>query len=266
MKDYASEEIQDISANFRNVARRLSRTDYSQCDANLKRFMNVIDKHEMIKEFIDKNNTCKYNIAEIIRTRDWMSPFVISPVMVEELSLEYQMLKYSIDNFDGDFTRLYGTHFYTSAKSTTNDEMKKFIEHIIDPLIDFISEYLRMCYDKKVREEEKDKPKTMSGITANYSTVVVANHVEGTISNNIKINEETKKEALDLVSSIKDTLYSNSVDSESDILELLKQIESEIKENNKPKKGFLTALKALCSGSAATITLVNALLKLFGIA
>lgn len=31
MRDYVSEEIQDISANFRNVARRLSRTDYSQC-------------------------------------------------------------------------------------------------------------------------------------------------------------------------------------------------------------------------------------------
>jgi len=39
---YTSNEIQDISSEFRNVARRLSRTDYSQCDANLKRFMSVI--------------------------------------------------------------------------------------------------------------------------------------------------------------------------------------------------------------------------------
>ena len=65
MKDYTSEEIQDISANFRNVARRLSRTDYSQCDTNLKRLMNVMDEQEMIKDFIDKNNTCKYDILRI---------------------------------------------------------------------------------------------------------------------------------------------------------------------------------------------------------
>lgn len=266
MKDYTSEEMQDISSNFRNIARRLSRTDYSQCDTNLKRFMNVMDDQELIRDFIDRNNTCKYDIAEIIKVRNWVSPFEISPVVKEEISLEYQMLKYSNDNFEGDFTRLYGTHIYTSTKSTTNDEMQKFIEHIIDPLIDYISEYLRMCYDKKVREEEKSKPKTMNGITANYSTVVVANTIDGAISNNININEETKKDALDLVSSIKDTISANDVDTESDILELLKQIETEIKENNKPKKGFFTALKSLCSGSVATITLINALMKLFGFA
>lgn len=115
MKDYTSEEIQEISSNFRNVARRLSRTDYSQCDTNLKRFMNVMDDQVIIKDFIDRNNTCKYDIAEIIKARDWISPFEISPVVKEEISLEYQMLKYSVDNFDGDFTRLYGTHFYTSV-------------------------------------------------------------------------------------------------------------------------------------------------------
>ena len=247
MRDYVSEEIQDISANFRNVARRLSRTDYSQCDANLKRFMNVIDNQELIKDFIDSHNTCKYDIKKLIKERDWISPFKISPVMQEEISLEYQMLKYSIENFDGDFTRLYGTHFYTSSKSTTNDEMRKFIEHVIDPLIDYISEYLRICYDKKVCEEEKNRPDISNGIMANYSTVVVANSIEG---------------AMDLINSIKEVVSTDSSDSESDILEVLKQIELDIKANNKPKKGFLVALKSICGGSAAVITLINSLMKL----
>ena len=48
MKEYTSYEIQDISSAFRNVARRLSRTDYSQCDANLKRFMGILEKEELI--------------------------------------------------------------------------------------------------------------------------------------------------------------------------------------------------------------------------
>ena len=241
MRDY-------ISANFRNVARRLSRTDYSQCDANLKRFMNVIDNQELIKDFIDSHNTCKYDIKKLIKERNWISPFKISPVMQEEISLE--------------FTRLYGTHFYTSSKSTTNDEMRKFIEHVIDPLIDYISEYLRICYDKKVCEEEKNRPDISNGIMANYSTVVVANSIEGAISNNITINEDVKNDAMDLINSIKEVVSTDSSDSESDILEVLKQIELDIKTNNKPKKGFLVALKSICGGSAAVITLINSLMKL----
>lgn len=266
MRNYASEEIQDISANFRNVARRLSRTDYSQCDANLKRFMNVIDNQELIKDFIDSHNTCKYDIKNIIEERDWISPFEISPVMQEEISLEYQMLKYSIDNFDGDFTRLYGTHFYTSSKSTTNDEMRKFIEHVIDPLIDYISEYLRVCYDKKVREEEKKRPDISNGITANYSTVVVANNIEGTVNNSITINQNVKNDAMDLINSIKEIVSADNIDTEEDILEILKQIELDIKANNKPKKGFLVALKGICGGSTAVIALINSLMKLLGFA
>ena len=169
--------------------------------------MGVIDSQELIQGFIEQHNTCEFDIKKIIQVRDWISPFEISPVMDEEISLEYQMLKYSLENFEGDFTRLYGTHFYTSSKSTTNDEMRKFIEHIIDPLIDIISEYLRMCYDKKVREEEKNRPNISNGITANYSTVVVANNIEGNISNSVTISEEVKSDAIDLINSIKDNLY-----------------------------------------------------------
>jgi hypothetical protein len=264
MKDYSSEEIQNISANFRNVARRLSRTDYSQCDANLKRFMNVINSQELIKDFIEQHNTFEFDIEKIIQERDWISPFEISPVMDEEISLEYEMLKYSLENYEGDFTRLYGTHVYTSTKSTTNDEMRKFIEHIIDPLIDFISEHLRMCYDKKVHEEEKNGPNIPSGITANYSTVVVANNIEGNISNSVTISEDVKNDAIDLINSIKEVVSVDENEAKDDILEVLKQIESDINENNKPKKGFLVALKSICGGSAAVITLINSLMKLFG--
>ena len=131
---YTSFEIQDISSEYRNIARRLSRTDYSQCDANLKRFMGVIQSNSLISDFLAEKNTTTYDIEKIIESRGWLDPFVISADVHEEISLEYQLLSYAIENFDGDFTRLYGGHFYTSAKSTINDEMQKFIEHIIDPL------------------------------------------------------------------------------------------------------------------------------------
>ena len=165
--------------------------------------------------------------------------------------------------FDGDFTLLYGGYNYTSAKSTINDEMQKFIEHIIDPFIDHISEHLRRCYEKAVREESKNMPIQTGGITANYSTVVVGSNVDGAISTHNVIDSETEKDAIELISVIKETLNNEALDDKNDSLEILQQIEEDIHAKQAPKKGFLSALKSLCSGSAAVVSLVAALIKLF---
>lgn len=260
---YTSDEIQYISSEFRNVARRLSRTDYAQCDANLKRFMLTITSNKIIEDFILKKNMYRYDVEEIINTRDRLAPFEVSPDICEEISFEYQLLAYAIDKFDGDFTRLYGTHWYTSYKSTTNDEMQKFIEHIVDPLIDYISEYLRQCYEKAIREEEKSKPTAHSGITANYSTVVVGSSVDGSVSTQVTINDSIKNNAIELISAIKESLQESNISEKEDITDILKQIEEDLRVNRKPKKGFLSALKTLCAGSAPVISLVTALIKLF---
>lgn len=262
MKEYTSNEIQEISSKFRNVARRLSRTDYSQCDANLKRFMTMICDQELILDYINKYNVHSYDIEAIIKERNWLDPFEISPIIDEEISLEYQLLKYAIDKFDGNFTCLYGTIHYTSTKSTTNDEMKKFIEHIIDPLIDYISEYIHQCYEQADREEKKENPFPSNGITANYSTVVVANSVDGNISNQVIITENVKNDAIDLIYAIKEAIPISDLESKDDIVEILKQMEDDINVNKKPKKGFLSALKVLCSGSAAVIPLIMELIKI----
>lgn len=225
---YTSYEIQDISSEYRNIARRLSRTDYSQCDANLKRFMGVIQSNSLISDFLTEKNTTTYDIEKIIKSRGWLDPFVISADACEEISLEYQLLLYAIENFDGDFTLLYGGYNYTSAKSTINDEMQKFIEHIIDPFIDHISEHLRRCYEKAVREESKNMPIQTGGITANYSTVVVGSNVDGAISTHNVIDSETEKDAIELISVIKETLNNEALDDKNDILEILQQIEEDI--------------------------------------
>lgn len=259
---YTSFDIQDFSSEFRNIARRLSRTDYSQCNANLKRFMTVVQNNQMISEFIKEKNTTAYDIDKILKSREWLEPFDISPNINEEISFEYQLLTFALQNFDGDFTRLYGTHCYTSTKSTVNDEMRKFIEHIIDPLIDHIGEYLRHCYERAVRAESKDTYTTSGAITANYSTVVVGSNIDGNISTQVTINEGEKNDTVELIAAIKEALNESSVAEKDDILEVLKQIEDDLHENKKPKKGFLSALKALCAGSTSVVSLVTALIKL----
>lgn len=262
MKKYTSDEIQDISSKFRNVARRLSRTDYSQCETNLKRFMTIICEQELISDYIGSCNIHHYDVEAIIKARDWLDPFEVSSITNEEISFEYQLLTYSVDKFNGDFTRLYGTHWYTDSKSTVNDEMRKFIEHIIDPFIDYISEHIHQCYEQAIREEKKREPIAPNGITANYSTVVVANSIDGNISNKITISEGIKKDAIDLIDAIKESCQISNIESNDDIIEVLKQIEADVHMSKKPQKGFLSALKALCTGSTTIIPLVTALIKL----
>jgi len=263
MREYTSNQLQEISSDFRAIARRLSRTDYSQCDANLKRFMSYIDSNEFVKAFIDANNIHTYDVATIVKERHWLAPFDISPVFEEEISFSIQLLQYAVNNFEGDFTRLYGTYHYTSSKSTTNDEMRKFIEHVIDPLIDYICEYIRKCYEKALEKEGKNNPFSGASITATNSTALVGSSVSGNVTNEVVITETVKNDAQDLISAIKEAMVELDLPTKSEIEELIEQIQSEIVDNKKPKKGVLTALKVLCSGASMLIPLVKALIELF---
>ena len=263
MKEYTSYEIQEISSSFRNVARRLSRTDYSQCDANLKRFMAVVEGEELIVSFITKFNTVDYDIPAVMKAREWLDPFEISAVYEEEISLCVQLLQYAVKEFNGDFTRLYGTQWYTSTKSTVNDEMRKFIEHVIDPLIDHIAEHLRHCYDKALRKEESEKPTALPSFTAHNSTVVIGSQVGGDVSNQVTINEATKTDALELIATIKDTVITSNTPNKADIEDVLLQVEEDVRASKKPRKGLLTALKVLCQVGSVAIPFVTALIELF---
>lgn len=263
MKEYTSYEIQEISSNFRSVARRLSRTDYSQCDANLKRFIGVLKQEEIISEFISTKNTVNYDIPAIIKARQCPSPFEVSPVQEEEISFSVQLLNYAVDAFDGNFTRLYGTHIYTSYKSTTNDEMRKFIEHIIDPLIDYISEYLRHCYDKAKLREGLDKPTHTPNVNAHNSTIVIGSTVSGDVSNKVSITENEKQDAGELINAIRAVIEEEKPVTKNDIEDLLKQIKEEIDIGKKPAKGLLVALKVLCQAGTIGIPFVTALMEMF---
>lgn len=263
MKEYTSYEIQEISSRFRNVARRLSRTDYSQCDSNLKRFIATIQNEELISDFIDKNNTTTYNIAIIIKERYWLDPFDVSPIENEEIAFSVQILQYALDNYNGDFTRLYGTYHYTSSKSTTEDEMRKFISHIIDPLIDHIADYLKHCYDEAARKEGVGLMSTLPNVNAENSTVVIGSSVGGNVTTEVNITQEQQTDANDLIVAIKEALADENIPDKEDIEEMLQQIKSDVDAGKKPKRGFLVALKGLCTAGVTVIPLVKALIELF---
>lgn len=262
MNQYTSDEIQSISASFRNIARRLSRTDYNQCDSNLIRFMNFIQSNALINDFIQQNHVKDYDVKAMIENRGRATPFDVSPIKEEEISMAVQMLDYAAKVFDGDFTKLYGTYWYTNLKTTSTDEMRTFIEHIIDPLIDYIADYLQACYNKAEKDEKEKNPMKMKGITATNATIVMGSTVNGNVSNQVSINQNTKAEASEIINSIRDAIQESNLPTKDDVYELLDQIHDDIQSDRQPHKGVLTALKTLCSGGATVIPLVTALINL----
>lgn len=263
MKKYTSFEIQEISSRFRNVSRRLSRTDYSQCDVNLKRFMSLIETEELIADYIAENNTVEYDIPAIIKARGWYEPFDVSPIDSEEISFSVQLLKYSIDEYDGDFTRTYNTHVYTNTQSSVSDEMRTFIEHIIDPLIDHIADHLRHCYDEAARKEGVGLMSALPNVNAENSTVVIGSSVGGNVTTEVSITQEQQTDANDLIIAIREALATENIPDKEDIEEMLQQIKSDVDAGQKPKRGFLVALKGLCSAGTTVVPLVKALMELF---
>lgn len=263
MKDYTSFEIQEISSRFRNVARRLSRTDYSQCDSNLKRFMVTIQNEELISNFIDKNNTVTYDITAIRKARGWLNPFEISPIESEEIAFSVQILQYAVDKYNGNFTELYNKFYYTSSNSTIEDEMRKFITHIIDPLIDHIADYLKHCYDEAARKEGVSLMSNIPNVNAENSTIVIGSNVGGNVTTEVKITQEQQTDATELIGAIKEALTAENIPDKEDIEEMLQQIKTDIDAGKKPKRGFLVALKGLCTAGATVIPLVKALIEMF---
>ena len=261
MKTYTANEIQAISAEFRQIARRLSRTDHDQCDANLLRFLAFVEKTPLVYDFINENNTITYDISKICKERDWLDPFSISPNKSEEISFEYQLLIYAKTELEGDFTSLYGTYYYTRAESTVNDEMRTFISHIIDPLIDHICEYLQVCYIETMREEETNQKEQLPSLTANNSTIVIGSSIEGGIKNNVVENIDNRDDIEETFKKLRALLITLSNEKSEEILEVLETIEDSVSKNEKPKKGFLTALQTLSQFIPQIIPLVTLLIN-----
>lgn len=263
MKNYTCDELQEISADYRDLAKRLLRTDYSQCDANLKRFMNYIENNELIMRFITEKNTIQYDIKKIKQERESWEPFQISPNENEEIALEYQMLKYACDNFDGDFTCLYGLIGYIHAKKSRNDNMRDFADHIISPFVDYISKFITKCYSQAKKDEGLKEEKVMGNtITATNSTILLGSPVAGDVTNTVSISINDFKQCLSIIEKIEKNIYELKDEYKEDFNEILGEVKLELQNSRNPKKSMLTALKSLASGTLKVTPLIIELIKL----
>ena len=233
MKDYTSEEIQKISSSFRSIARRLLRTDVEQSDANLKRFMSFIEDCELIMDYILENNTTTYDIPKMLKARGWLNPFEISSIQSEEIAFEYQLLKFAVDERGGDFSSLYYP-VYIHAKATANDSARDFIGHIIDPLVDYIADFLKQKYECALRNEGKGTSNEKGTVNAHNSTILVNSPVVGNVMNQVVIDSSTVMKSSEIIRQIEDVLpeYQNQ-EGIPELVEILGEIKEEIAQGKK---------------------------------
>ena len=264
MTSYTSEDIQKISAEFRGIAQRLERTDYAQSDANLKRFMKVIRKYPLISEFIDAHNTTSYDIQSILDEREWLDPFDISDDMDEEISLEVQLLEYAVDNFNGNFSGLYGYTNYTGVKTTYEDEMRKFSNHVISPLIDYINDHLRYSYDLAIKTEggNMNSQFQTGSINAPHSTIVMGSTINGSVTTQANITTNQQADLTALFQEMRELLATTTVDGKDEIVDLLEDIAADVKEGKKPRKSIGGAFVKLCSGLGSLAGLATKIMDL----
>ena len=100
-------------------------------------------------------------------------------------------------------------------------------------------------------------------VNAENSTIVIGSNVAGNVTTEVKITQEQQTDANDLIDTIKEALAAENIPDKEDIEEMLQQIKADVDAGKKPKRGFLIALKGLCTAGVTVIPLVKALIELF---
>ena len=104
---------------------------------------------------------------------------------------------------------------------------------------------------------------TLPNVNAENSTVVIGSSVGGNVTTEVSITQEKQTDANDLIIAIREALATENIPDKEDIEEMLQQIKADIDAGKKPKRGFLVALKGLCTAGTTVIPLVKALIEMF---
>ena len=100
-------------------------------------------------------------------------------------------------------------------------------------------------------------------LTATNSTIVYNSSIGGDITTTVGVSNEIMNSAKEIIAEMTELLKAQSIEHSDEILEILESISDSLKEKQPPKKGFLTALVSLCSGTTAIASLSAAIVKLF---
>lgn len=262
--EITKEELTLLDIEFRIQASRLLNMKYGQEINSIKRFLHFIENNELIIGFVNQNNNIRYDMEEIIKSKEWRTLYDIPIEKEHEIAWVYQFLKYCEANVK-DLS--YISSDYSNSRKF-KDNINAFCNMVINPFINYISSFLlevkiNMGYDKS--ENVKIEVKNESG---QVNVAMQGSSIAATNTVNISQNDIDKINNLD--THIIELLKKEDIDEEvkedmvDDIVMITEQINSPQPSTNRIKKaitGLKTGEKVLSSVSVIA-TLLNTLYTL----
>jgi hypothetical protein len=221
-------EYKKLSLNFRKVASRFLNSDINDAKDNLDRFLIFIEDYPTIRQFIEQNNSTKYNIEDILGNRDYNDKIKLPIRTSDEIAFIFQLLNY-ISESDISYHGIvagYGRKF--------QDACDNFHNQVIKPLVDHIVSYLgEMAIDMGLDR----KTGTQFNINEFKGQL---NHAEGqaSISSEQTYNETKVEELKDIAQKFAETLIKDTSISDSDKVDVVELVEAAVQEaeSEQPKK------------------------------
>jgi len=146
----SKKELKVIDKDFRRYASRFLNTTYGNEMNDLNRFLNYIESQPLIMDFINSNNTEKFDIENIVKSRQWGQLYEVPLEKNREIAWVYQFLKYCQKNL-GSLAKV---SFGYSSSTKYQDNIHAFLHQVIKPsfidhITDFIGEVMiEMGYDE----------------------------------------------------------------------------------------------------------------------
>lgn len=193
--EVSKRELKIIDKDFRRYASRLLKTKRDNEIRDLTRFINYINSQPLIMSFINKNNTEKFDMENIINNREWTEVYDIPVEKNREIAWVYQFLIYCKNNVDN----FIGVSDGYKIKGTIQDNIDTFCHEVIKPFIDHITDFIgevmiEMGYDENTPFKiEIGNNNGQINISKDDSTINATNIVNN-IENDIQmINELSDK-------------------------------------------------------------------------
>lgn len=253
--DIDEKEFKKIDLRFRRYSSLLLQSKEEDFEYNVRRFVELIEDCELIKEFIQKYNIIEFNIKNIVnqKARSYeMSVYEINNDKESIISFAYQLLKFIIESEDVHQRDIY---MYYMHKKYYVDMLSAFNGHITKKLIDEILIYLEerkidMDIDGKISITIKGNGQIIS---AKDNSIVNA-----TINSDVKNDniEEIFKVFKDQLTAVENM----SQDEKDEIIEATEEAINSTQQEN-PKKTIIkmgiTYLQKLGSATGIIVSLME---------
>lgn len=236
-------DLNKIRVEFTDISKRLMEADYSSCIGIMERFLDFIEKTELIKDFIEScggfSDKMKEDFESVLRGNGRF-PFKFSIGKEKEISEIYSIIKILCER-EYQYVPKGLLYAYSNADKNNDMMVKNFNRNIVSVLIEHIKNYI-----KEVDFDMGSDNKTVT-YTNNGGQLIVANdkatvHV---VQNNGMDNKELK-EFKDLIDEMRNSLSNDLSDEDKqNAIESIDTIEQELGSNAPNEKLVTTQFKLL---------------------